>query len=83
MATAKQTEGGKNDVVRFNVYLPRKAFEALERLRKTSGKRSLAETIRSALSLYMVIQPELDEGKQLILEDKDGKDREKLKLINL
>lgn len=81
MATSKNTKGGKNDVVRFNVYLPREAFEALGRLRKLSGKRSLAETIRSALQLYLVLQEELDEGKEIILEDKEGGLRERLRIL--
>lgn len=81
MASQKQKKGGKRDVVRFNVYLPREAYESLERLRKLSGKRSLAETIRSALQLYLVVQEEVDEGKVLFLEDKEG-GRVKLRLIS-
>lgn len=82
MGNSKNKEGGKNDAVRFNIYLPRKAYEALERLQKMSGKRSLAETIRSALSLYVVIQEELEDGKKLIVENKDG-EQEKLRFISL
>lgn len=82
MATAKVKKGGKPDVVRFNVYLPRKAYESLEKLRQLSGKSSLAETIRSALNLYLVIQEEIDEGKEIFLEDKITKEKEKLRLIS-
>jgi Ribbon-helix-helix protein, copG family len=81
MAAGKDRKGGKNDVVRFNVYLPREAFEALGRLRKMSGKRSLAETIRSALQLYLVIQEELGDGKEIILENKEGGERERLRIL--
>jgi hypothetical protein len=82
MATPKQPKGGRNDVVRFNVYLPREAYESLEQVRQLSGKRSLAETIRSALQLYLVIQEELERGKEIILENKEGGDREKLRLLS-
>jgi metal-responsive CopG/Arc/MetJ family transcriptional regulator len=81
MATPKQKKGEKSDVVRFNVYLPREAYESLERLRQLSGKRSLAETIRSALQLYLVIREEVEGGKQVILENKEGGDREKLRMM--
>lgn len=83
MSIPKQAKGGKSDVVRFNVYLPREAYEDLERLRQMSGKRSLAETIRSALRLYLIVQEELEDGKELVLEDKEGKEREKLRLVSL
>jgi hypothetical protein len=82
MSPSKEKKGGKSDVVRFNVYLPREAFQALERLRELSGKRSLAETIRSALGLYLIVQEEMGEGKELILENRDGSQREKLRLIS-
>jgi metal-responsive CopG/Arc/MetJ family transcriptional regulator len=82
MATSKTPKGGKNDVVRFNVYLPREAYDSLEQLRQMSGKRSLAETIRSALQLYLVIQEEMERGKEIILENKEGGDREKLRLLS-
>lgn len=54
--------------MRFNVYFPAESYEALETLRQRSGKRSLAETIRSALDLYSVVQCELKKGKRLYLE---------------
>jgi len=81
MATTKEPKGGKADVVRFNVYLPREAYATLERLREMSGKRSLAETIRSAVQLYMAIQEELDDGNQLMVENKQSGDRKRLRLI--
>lgn len=76
----KQKGGGG---VRLNVYLPPEAYVNLEKLQKLTGKRSLAETIRAALKLYLVIQEEIDEGKDLIFEDKEGEVREKLKLLAL
>ncbi len=68
----------EKDVVRFNVYLPREAYEALERLQQLSGKRSLAETIRSALKLYDVVQQGVRDGKEVLLYDKARKDKERL-----
>jgi hypothetical protein len=83
MVSTRPKKGGEADAVRFNVYLPREAYESLEKLRKLSGKRSLAETIRSALKLYLIVQEGLEDGKHVILEDKSGKEREKLRLIYL
>jgi hypothetical protein len=83
MVTGRPKKGEKSEVVRFNVYLPREAYDALERLRQLSGKRSLAETIRSALQLYLVLQEELDGGKEIFLEDKERGEREKLRLLGL
>jgi Ribbon-helix-helix protein, copG family len=78
METRKETksQGEKrmtrsNDkIVRFNLYLPKEAYEALERLQQLSGKRSLAETVRAALKLYHVVQEGIGEGKEIMLVDK-------------
>ena len=86
METRKETksEGEKrmtraNDkIVRFNLYLPKEAYEALERLQQLSGKRSLAETVRAALKLYHVVQEGIGEGKEVMLVDKQTKEKEKL-----
>lgn len=68
----------EKDTVRFNLYLPKEAFEALERLQQLAGKRSLAETIRSALKLYHVVQEGIEEGKDVMLVDRETKERERL-----
>ena len=86
MSAASESGGGKTkggqatqkDVVRFNLYLPRESYEALEELQALSGKRSLAETIRAALRLYHVVQEGIGEGKEVILIDKESKEKEKL-----
>jgi hypothetical protein len=65
-------------IVRFNLYLPKEAYEALERLQQLSGKRSLAETVRAALKLYHVVQEGIEEGKEVMLVDKKTKEKEKL-----
>ena len=75
--TKMATESGK-DVVRFNLYLPKDAYEALQRLQQLSGKRSLAETIRSALRLYHVVQEGVEEGKEIMLYDRTNNERERL-----
>jgi hypothetical protein len=66
------------ETVRFNLYLPKDAYEALERLQELTGKRSLAETIRSALKLYHVVQQGIDEGKDIMLVDRASKEKERL-----
>ncbi len=68
----------EKDTVRFNLYLPKEAYEALERLQQLTGKRSLAETIRSALKLYHVVQQGIEDGKDVLLVDRDSKERERL-----
>lgn len=68
------TKKGEETPVRFNVYLSRRSFEALQKLRKMSGKKSLAETIRLAVQLSLVVQEELDEGGELVFE-RNGKTR--------
>ncbi len=80
----KKPEGEKrmtrtsDKTVRFNLYLPKEAYEALERLQQLSGKRSLAETVRAALKLYHVVQEGIGEGKEVMLVDKQTKEKEKL-----
>lgn len=68
----------EKETVRFNLYLPKEAFEALERLQQLTGKRALAETIRSALKLYDVVQQGMEDGKDVMLVDRETKEREKL-----
>lgn len=74
----KRMSRGSDKVVRFNLYLPKDAYEALERLQLLSGKRSLAETVRAALKLYHVVQEGIGEGKEVMLVDKQTKEKEKL-----
>lgn len=86
MSTASANDGGKTkgrganqrDVVRFNLYLPREAYEQLEQLQNLSGKRSLAETIRAALKLYQVVQEGIVEGKDVLLVDRKNQEKERL-----
>jgi hypothetical protein len=73
-----KTERNKDDIVRFNLYLPKEAYVALERLQQLTGKRSLAETVRAALKLYRVVQEGIDDGKEIMLVDKTTKEKEKL-----
>ena len=80
MATDK-SKGGKNDAVHSTSTCPEKR-PTLERLRQMSGKRSLAETVRSALQLYLIVQEELEGGKQIVFETKDGGEREKVRLLS-
>ena len=68
----------EKEIVRFNLYLPKEAFEALERLQHLTGKRSLAETIRAALKLYDVVQQGIEEGKDVVLVDRQTKEKERL-----
>jgi hypothetical protein len=70
-------EGDKN-IVRLNVYLSRDAYDALERLQQLTGKRSLAETVRSAVKLYSAIEEGVREGKEVFLYDKDKNERDRL-----
>lgn len=79
--TPAVAEAAEADVVRFNLYLPKEAFEALAELQKLTGKRSLAETVRAALRLYRVAQLGAEEDKELFLIDKKSKEKEKLVLI--
>jgi hypothetical protein len=48
-----------------------------------TDSRSLAETIRDALKLYMVVHEGLDEGKELVFEyeSESGKKVERLKIV--
>jgi len=73
------TKKGEQSPVRFNVYLSRESYEALEKLRVMSGKKSLAETIRLAVQLSLVLQEELGEGSEVLFE-RNGKTRV-LKLV--
>lgn len=77
---AKTAKGG-GEAVRFNVYLPREAYENLQKLQELSGKRSLAETVRAAVQLYLTLQQEMDQRKQIVLEGK-GREKERLRLVN-
>ncbi len=74
----QKPERNKDDIVRFNLYLPKEAYVALERLQQLTGKRSLAETVRAALKLYRVVQEGIDDGKEIMLVDKTTKEKEKL-----
>lgn len=74
----KKSNRPKSGIVRFNLYLPSDAYEALERLQQLSGKRSLAETVRAALKLYHVVQEGVGEGKEVMLVDKQTKEKERL-----
>jgi hypothetical protein len=75
----RKAEGiSKNDMVRFNLYLPREVYDALEKLRVLSGKASLAETIRSALKVYELLQESGASGKDIILRDRKTKMQERL-----
>jgi len=77
-ATAKRTSRSGDPIVRFNLYLPKEAYESLERLQQLSGKRSLAETVRAALKLYHVVQEGIEDGKEVMLVDKVTKEKERL-----
>jgi hypothetical protein len=79
MDVEKPKKGG-SDAVRFNVYLPREAYAKLEELRELTGRRSLAETIRAAVNLYMSIQEEIEDGKEIFMKGKEDKHSVKLKL---
>ncbi len=68
----------QDDAVRFNLYLPQEAYEALVKLQKMTRKKSLAETVRSALKLYRVVQEGRQAGKDVVLMDKEGKDKERI-----
>jgi hypothetical protein len=70
--------GSDKRTVRFNLYLTKEVYDSLERLRVLSGKRSIAETIRSALRLYNVVQEGIDEGKDVMLIDRNTKERDRL-----
>jgi hypothetical protein len=74
----KPMKNGKDQIVRFNLYLPKDAYESLSRLQQLSGKRSLAETVRAALKLYHVVQQGLEDGKEVMLIDKESNIRERL-----
>lgn len=67
-------------MVRFNLYLPSKVYEALEKLRVLTGKASLAETIRSALKVYELLQESGASGKGIILKDRKTQKQERLLL---
>jgi hypothetical protein len=77
-STGKKMKRGNDQIVRFNLYLPKEAYEALERLQQLSGKRSLAETVRAALKLYNVVQEGIGDGKEVVLVHKQTKEKEKL-----
>jgi hypothetical protein len=77
-ARPKKEPASDRDVVRFNLYLPRDAYEALEELQSTSGKRSMAETIRAALRLYEIVHQGVGEGKDVFLMDRKSKEKERL-----
>lgn len=74
----KKEKTSKADMVRFNLYLPREVYDALEKLRALTGKASLAETIRSALKVYELLQESGKNGKDLILKDRKTKTQERL-----
>jgi hypothetical protein len=74
----KTEKAVKNDMVRFNLYLPREVYEALEKLRVQTGKASLAETIRSALKVYELLQESGASGKDIILRDRKTQEHERL-----
>lgn len=74
----KSAESKETTVVRFNLYLPQDAYEALERLQQLTGKRSLSETVRAALKLYHVVQEGIDDGKEVVLFDRTNNERERL-----
>jgi hypothetical protein len=67
----------EKDVVRFNVNLSKEAYDALVRLQRMSNKSSLAETLRDALKLYLVVEEGREDGKELYLIGQD-KDRERI-----
>lgn len=67
--------------VRFNIYLTKDAFEALERLQKLTGKQSMADTIRSAIRVYEAVQQSLNEGKSLEFVDRSTGERERMVLV--
>lgn len=62
-------------IVRFHVYLPRRDYETLERVRRLTGKRSLAETLRAALRVYDVLQEGIRTGKHVVLKDETTETR--------
>lgn len=65
----------KVGMVRFNLYLPREVYDALEELRTRTGKGSIAETIRSALKVYDL----LNKGdKEVVVRDPKTKHEERL-----
>jgi len=74
----KKEKPSKSDMVRFNLYLPREVYEALEKLKILTGKASLAETIRSALKVYELLQASGESGKDVILRDRKTNEQERL-----
>jgi hypothetical protein len=68
----------KGEMVRFNLYLPREVYRALEKLRISTGKASMAETIRSALKVYELLQESGENGKDVILRDRKTHEHERL-----
>lgn len=74
----RSKKGDKDDSVRFNLYLPKEVYEGLEETRQLTGKSSIAETVRSAVKLYQLIQESLHEGKELYLQDREEDIKERL-----
>lgn len=75
--TKRNRRSHKEDATRFNLYLPEEAYDALKTLQQLTGKTSLAETIRSALRFYLVVQEARSAGKELYFMDERG-DRERI-----
>ena len=76
--TGRDARRNQEQMVRFNVYLPRESYEALEELQTLAGKRSMAETIRSALHFYKIVHESIEDGKEVRLYDKETNMNERL-----
>jgi Ribbon-helix-helix protein, copG family len=58
---------------RVQLDLPERSIKRLEALKERTEATSYAEVLREALTLYERIIEQYDDGKRLLVRDKDGK----------
>lgn len=60
------------DIQRLSVSFTSDGYKTLERLKKTKGDTSLAETIRDAIAFENWYQEERQSGAKLLIQHRDG-----------
>lgn len=70
----------KEEKVLYSVRFPPKDAEMLERMSDTMGITK-AELIRKSINLYKLVKDAENEGKDLVLENKDGTVKERVRIV--
>lgn len=73
----RQRRSAAPDVVKVSFNIPAQQFEDLDNLAASRGV-TMTEVLRRAIASEMFLQSEADKGRNIIIEDDNGKNRKQL-----